>query len=318
MESRDSFLLGVVLAFILFPLAITAQQPSDPGSVSVNEWVRLVGSGREFIVDMPRDYIVHSDKEERKIYANHKGVSFTVDVIPSDKAKELLANEIRTQMDSGPYTEYRSFSIKDFVGYSIRRSDEEAGRTTLSIVVASKKARYRIHFSAAETASEVAQRFVRSLLLNGKPLFEGGTESDMPVEEIKISSLKSSQIVLEALNRPDGNQSTIVDATVRSDEKNDDEKKEKKVYSRSLIILKMYPPNLSGYARSIGESGKIKLRVTFLASGYIGKIELLESMHKGADKTVFNAVKKIKFLPAEIDGQPVDVTRPMEYSFSIH
>jgi TonB family protein len=64
--------------------------------------------------------------------------------------------------------------------------------------------------------------------------------------------------------------------------------------------------------------GTVKLRVTLLASGNIGAIELVVSLGAGLDQAAFEAARSIKFLPAEIDGKPVDVTMNFEYGFTIY
>jgi hypothetical protein len=41
-------------------------------------------------------------------------------------------------------------------------------------------------------------------------------------------------------------------------------------------------------------------------------------MNKGLVINSVDAARRIKFLPAEVDGKPVDVTKIVEYSFSIY
>ncbi len=44
----------------------------------------------------------------------------------------------------------------------------------------------------------------------------------------------------------------------------------------------------------------------------------LSKMNKGLVINSVDAARRIKFLPAEVDGKPVDVTKIVEYSFSIY
>ena len=90
--------------------------------------------------------------------------------------------------------------------------------------------------------------------------------------------------------------------------------KDETIYSRSLIVLRK--PK-AAYSRKSVE-GIVRLRVTFLPDGTLGQITLLRSLHKDLDKSAFDAAKKIKFLPAEIDGKPVEVSRIFEYGFDIY
>ena len=60
------------------------------------------------------------------------------------------------------------------------------------------------------------------------------------------------------------------------------------------------------------------LRVTLLANGSIGRIALTKSLDQDLDRQAFAAAKQIKFIPAEMDGKPVDTTVQVSYSFSIY
>jgi hypothetical protein len=44
----------------------------------------------------------------------------------------------------------------------------------------------------------------------------------------------------------------------------------------------------------------------------------LSKLNKGLVKNSVDAARRIKFLPAEVDGKPIDVSRMVEYSFSIY
>jgi TonB family protein len=92
---------------------------------------------------------------------------------------------------------------------------------------------------------------------------------------------------------------------------------EKSIRSRQLIILSKPRAHFTDKARERGIQGIVKVTVTFLASGTIGAIRITKSLDPGLDKSVFEAAKRIKFLPAEVDGKPVDTKRTFEYGFSI-
>lgn len=64
--------------------------------------------------------------------------------------------------------------------------------------------------------------------------------------------------------------------------------------------------------------GKVVLRVTFLASGEIGLIDVISGMGNGLTESSIEAAKKIKFIPAMKDGKPVTVIKPVEYAFTIY
>jgi TonB family protein len=63
--------------------------------------------------------------------------------------------------------------------------------------------------------------------------------------------------------------------------------------------------------------GKITLRVTLLANGGIGSIEVVRPL-EGLNEQAIAAAKKIVFLPKRVNGVNVSVTKLLEYGFSIY
>lgn len=64
--------------------------------------------------------------------------------------------------------------------------------------------------------------------------------------------------------------------------------------------------------------GIVVLRVTFLASGEIGTISVISGLTKSKTEASVKAAKKIKFQPAIKDGKPVNVTKIVQYVFSLY
>ena len=59
-------------------------------------------------------------------------------------------------------------------------------------------------------------------------------------------------------------------------------------------------------------------KIVGLADGTIGPIKLVKSLDRGLDNEAFKAAKRVKFLPSEIAGKPVDRSREIQYTFSIY
>ena len=71
--------------------------------------------------------------------------------------------------------------------------------------------------------------------------------------------------------------------------------------------------------------GKIRLKVIFLANGKVGDVTFLsgtpskeELIKAGLYKEAIAAAKKIKFEPAKRNGKPIEVTKTIEYTFSLY
>ncbi len=64
--------------------------------------------------------------------------------------------------------------------------------------------------------------------------------------------------------------------------------------------------------------GIVLLRITFLASGKIGKIKVLEGLAHGLSERAIEAAHLIKFIPEIKNGKPKTVTRKVSYNFTIY
>jgi len=62
-------------------------------------------------------------------------------------------------------------------------------------------------------------------------------------------------------------------------------------------------------------SGSVMLRVTFLKTGQIGPISPIKQAPFGLNERAIEAAKHITFEPAIVNGEPVTVTKLVEYTF---
>lgn len=85
-----------------------------------------------------------------------------------------------------------------------------------------------------------------------------------------------------------------------------------------LKILSKSKPVYTDLARFYVISGTVKTRVTFLASGEIGAVTPVSNLPFGLTEQALAAAKKLKFEPAYNDGNPVAVTKQVEYNFTIY
>lgn len=76
-----------------------------------------------------------------------------------------------------------------------------------------------------------------------------------------------------------------------------------------------YPEPQNG---TICVTGTVTLRVTFLDSGKIGKINVVSGLPYGFSENAVEAAKKIKFKPAKKNGKTVSVSKTVTYSFTIY
>ena len=71
-------------------------------------------------------------------------------------------------------------------------------------------------------------------------------------------------------------------------------------------------------ARANDVQGNVTLRVTFQSNGEVGNITVVEGLSYGLTEQAIAAARQIEFEPKVVNGEPVSVTMPVQYSFSIY
>lgn len=87
--------------------------------------------------------------------------------------------------------------------------------------------------------------------------------------------------------------------------------------TQNLAILSKPRPPYTKLGRRNMTEGVVKLRVTFLATGQIGSIDVFQTLPDGLTEQAIAAARNIKFKPKTVNGVPINVTKVVEYSFSI-
>lgn len=86
-----------------------------------------------------------------------------------------------------------------------------------------------------------------------------------------------------------------------------------------LPTIKSKPaPELSEYARMQTVRGRVVLGVVLCDNGKVTNIKVKEGLPYGITKAAIVAARKIKFTPAEKDGQAVAFKLQVEYNFNIN
>jgi TonB family protein len=84
-----------------------------------------------------------------------------------------------------------------------------------------------------------------------------------------------------------------------------------------MIVLETQRIALTDEVRQKNLRGMLSVEIDLLASGIVGKIRIRGSAGHDMDYNAFDAARQIKFLPAEIDGKPVDSVLQIAYDFGI-
>ena len=84
-----------------------------------------------------------------------------------------------------------------------------------------------------------------------------------------------------------------------------------------MIVSKPFA-SYTDAARSNGEQGIIRMRITFSKEGRISKLALVQTLKEGLQRQAVFAAIRIKFIPQEKNNEPLTVTKLIEYSFNIY
>ncbi len=320
------------LHFFIILLFFVSSGFAQSKSNGDTEWTRIKDDKLEFSILFPSNFLV--DNEIEKSYIIAPVLASLPEVVNSFEKPKIIGDQKSVQMSlsvyqlrqvsnaknylwyflgrDAPKNSYQDFQIGDFVG-RITTFDTEK-RLAMSVAIAIKNKIYLINASAKIEDKKIYEKFVMSLILNGKTLFKSQTSEPPDASpSVFISTLQTSPEILKILNQKQENSDIkIVESTVTSQEEDD----VRQSFSRPLIILRRPDFDFIDSASKNKYSGLVKLKVTFLASGTIGDI-VVSDVSDGLTKIAIKAAQKIKFLPAEIDGKKIDVTRILEYAFNV-
>lgn len=296
------------------------------------EWTRIRDDKSEFSILFPSNFLVDNEIEKSfilapvlaslpevvdsfekpKIIGNRKSVTMSLSVFQLrqvSNAKNYLWYFVGRDT---PKENYQDFRVGDFVG---RKTTFDTEKTlAMSVAIAVKNKVFLINASAKNEDERIYEKFVMSLMLNGKPLFKSQTSepTDAP-QSVFISTLQTSPEILEALNqKQEKSEIKVIKSTLTQQEN-----KTERNFSRPLIILRQPYFEFVDVASRNNYSGLVKLKINFLASGKIGDIVIISDSPNGITEIAIKAAQKIKFLPAEIEGKKVDAARTIEYAFNV-
>jgi TonB family C-terminal domain len=88
--------------------------------------------------------------------------------------------------------------------------------------------------------------------------------------------------------------------------------------NNNLRIISKPSAEYTDLARQNNTQGVVRLRVNFQANGEIGDVTVLNGLPDGLTESAVEAVKRMEFKPAEKNGEPVTVTKIVEYKFMIY
>ena len=290
----------LILAF-LFSAPLT-------GVSQDNRWITLESKDKDVAVSFPADFLVQKSESKIRAHAYQDCASL-------DFSKELINDPAKYVKELQPSFFNKSAKAeRGRIGNSVvaKITTDLGAEYSVQFYLGTPKALYSITISSKNRENSALAKVLNSITLNGKPIIvQPKIQSPRPESTI-LDELTTSQIVTEFLNVPDTAISTIEYKVLK--EKTDDNTS----YSRDLMILVKPRPTYTDSARMAQIAGTIKVRAEFLHNGQIGSVLIDPTLDRGLAKNVAKVVTKIKFVPAEVNGKPTDMTKVIEYKFSIY
>lgn len=295
----------LLFALMLFPIgAVSGQTAVDPA-----DWIGILSPAGEVSIDvLEKNMLVDIDDNSYRVISFRDGFSIYVSMTKSSNAKAIFQLQTTHWPD---IQKYKVFEAGDFLVMS--NVDSSTGKPSANVLLASSRWSYSITVRAPEAMKAEFEHVLNSIYIGGKSMFKTST-SVTSAKTVKIDSLENSPLVAQALAQPDSDQVDFPKVSQTDDLAKPDDI----IYSRPLFTIRQPRAPYTDAARSRKIQGTVKLRIPFLSSGRLGEIRVVSSVDKGLEKNALKVAKKIKFIPAQIDGKSVDVVKTLEYTFSIY
>lgn len=309
MKLLNSFVRSVGFTCVLLIVAVSVISGQELPA-SGPSWQTVTRNNGDFSVTLPGEWVVQKETkwDDVRILAAHNDSSFSVSLRKTSSSKIQL----KYQQESADKKTKVSFYKVGNAEIGVHTYQGNAFRA--AIYVATPKGFYSVVGSAASSSDEVLNSVISSIRLLGQPVIkDAGVPPPNSRLTLDADDLKSSKIVIDALNRKQVNKIELNSKFVKPIEDEDDG-----LFTRRLLILSKDRPSYTDSARQNQIQGKVKLLILFKADGDIGKISVVSGLPSGLTNEAIRAAERIKFLPAQVGGKLVDAERMVEYSFAIY
>lgn len=285
---------------LLFNLNFNAQ-PSD--------WVRVESDTKDLSVSFPNDFIIHNDKKDKeptRIFGFKNGVVMELHVLKEMNPKDRLG-----RMTFAPDLSASEFTKNKFQG-KMAVSEESRKDFHQIIYLASNKNLYHLEVSAPDKGLSEITRFLLSIKIDNEALYKGNLPQP-GLETVKtFTALPTSPEIIEANARKADKTETTATYKKLSEAAARDFRR----YSRAPIVLDSSYPNFRA-SPSGNKPFFARAEVKLLANGQVGDVVIYSDSNSIFTEACAKAARKIKFIPAQINGQNVDSVDIVEYHVRI-
>ena len=278
----------LLLCALLLVAPVVTSQPTPQST-----WRTFTVKGEEFSVALPTvpamvsGTVLHAKLQkyrvERHLSTLLDGVMYSVDVVENPESMQSLEDFINEQNTNSAFnlTLERDLTVDGFHGKEYLARDRNKSATVQFFAAGDRF--YRFAAFGADLTNDSVRQFFYSIAF-GKP--------------------KKSTQVIDGPGMP-----LVLDTGER-------------IYRGSEVTTKVRliskpEPQYTEEARSRGTMGTVVLWAIFSKTGEVTNVHVVASLPNGLTEACIDAVRKIRFVPATKDGQPVSMWMTLEYNFNL-
>jgi hypothetical protein len=284
---------------LLLSASITFSQQAEK-----SVWTEIASNDGEFRVSLPGEMLVFEDDLLKTVTLSSSVTDASFKVVFGSDPNPRFKPTREAKAAEGFVSS--AFSGKDFKG-EIFILKKKIYRVELDVSTSSGS--YSVEAWARDPDNRFLSDFLSSISVRMTRIIDRAGGSLVPDRRVSVKELKTSSKIIDILARKRTGSPKLQKGKIDIDLD--------VFYSQPLLFLSKPRPRYDDLARQNNIQGTVGLQVQFKSDGEIGDIWAAKG-----PPALFNvaveAAKKIRFLPAEIDGKPVDVIREVEYTFSIY
>jgi uncharacterized protein with FMN-binding domain len=182
------------------------------------------------------------------------------------------------------------------------------------VLVGTSKYYYKFRVQTGNMDDPRVLRFVDSIKIEGKSAFPQNIKFAITDEiPVSFSGLTTSTEIKTAENQKIKEREEYIKIASINEIK--EQVSEQKKYSRLpfFIGVKLGYKDFVYQMIAKKDLGKVAARVLLKANGEIGEIEIFSKSDEKTTRTIVNQIRKMKFVPAQINGKNVDYIDVIEY-----
>ena len=316
MKIKNYQYLLILLFCSICSVTASSQQQVTPTS-DAEKWVRVQSENGEFSIEVPSKYKFYRGKVGFSITSPTASAAYEIsdvrmlngyndDTLISFEAMEAPKGALDAIYGQDTYNRANISQSKiSKPGFSIRQVVQKTDNYYLVRQYFASRSDIYILTAACRTGETARiKRYLESLVFtpNAKQPVEPGTKI--------LSSIQADEIGVEMggkIQKRSGIKPPPIDPIAAAKIK--DEKK--------LVFLNKPYPTYVESAKRNKVTGRMQVRATFSADGYISHLVVVEPLSDGLLRQVLYAAIRIKYLPGEKEGKPQSVVKTIEYSFDI-